>query len=184
MTVFHKLGISIFFFGPKPKNLSSETYCYNSLLNWPYCLKVWYDYSSHPDAAVFTNEHLYQRLAVPTSSRPSRGENLSNSGRWHSLDSISQQQLVGQIKSHQKFFLRKPSMRENRKLEMGDTRWELNLMSVALKVSRRSPKWTWRVEFVELNSAFSLESEQFLGGQINQRYLRWSSEYLQQGSIN
>ncbi len=44
-------------------------------------------------------------------------ENLSVSGRWHSLDSISQQHLAGQIKTHQKFFLQKPSGREHAKTQ-------------------------------------------------------------------
>ncbi len=47
------------------------------------------------------DESIHHRVMHNSANR----ENISTSGRWHSLDSISQQQLAAKIKTHQKFFL-------------------------------------------------------------------------------
>ena len=75
-----------------------------------------YLFSMHPGGkSPYAEDNLYQKMAPQSSgiSRHGTKENLSVSGKWHSLDSISQHHLAGQIKTHQKFFLRKPSVRDH-----------------------------------------------------------------------
>ena len=53
-------------------------------------------------------------------------------------------------------------------------RWKCS--AAILKVLCRRPKWSWLVEFRELNAVFSISKAQFIGVRTNQECTKWSNQ--------
>ena len=47
----------------------------------------------------------------------------------------------------------------------------------SVKVSWRGPKWTWLVEFSEINAVFCNQTRTFIGGRINQEVIKNTNRY-------